>query len=356
MIENASWRWVFYVNLPIALVVLSVAALKVPESKDEEMSGALDWRGALLATIGLGALIFGLIESGTRSLSDPLVLISMLVGVVGLIVFYVVQSRIAEPMMPLGLFSSPTFSGSNLLTLLLYAALGGALFFLPFNLMQVQGYSATAAGAAFLPFIIAMFLLSRWSGGLVTRFGARLPLVVGPIIAAAGFALMAVPNIGGRYWTTFFPATVVLGLGMAICVAPLTTTVMNSVPIRHAGVASGINNAVSRVASLLAIAVFGIVVLGVFTRSLDARLAELAVHDAVHEHFGNQRIKMAAADMPLELYGADVATLQLAVQESFVAGFKTVMVVAAVLAVIGAIVAGVMIEGKSTSPPLPGRR
>jgi predicted MFS family arabinose efflux permease len=252
-------------------------------------------------------------------------------------------------MMPLKLFRSRNFLGANLLTLFLYAALGGGLFFLPLNLIQVQGYSTTAAGAALLPFILLMFVLSRWAGGLVGQYGSKLPLIVGPLIAAAGYALLAVPAINANYWTTFFPAVVVLGVGMTVSVAPLTTTVMSSVDTHAAGAASGINNAVSRVASLMALAVMGVVVAAVFNHGLDQRLGRIAAPASMIEAVKAQRSKLAAIEVPTHGNARTRAAVKHAVAESFVAGFRWVMVISALLAVASALSAWIWISGESAS-------
>jgi MFS family permease len=238
-------------------------------------------------------------------------------------------------------------------TLLLYSALGGTLFFLPLNLIQVQGYTATAAGAALLPFILIMFFLSRWSGGLVERYGGKLPLVLGPTISAIGFALFAVPGVGAHYWSTFFPAAAVLGLGMAVSVAPLTTVVMNSVPRNRVGVASGINNAVSRVAGLLAIAVFGIVMLHVFSDSLDSRLSKLRLPASVQSALADQRINLAAAAVPEDLAPALQQAVRRSIDESFVQGFRTVMLLGAALALASGITSLLLITNRTKSVQLP---
>lgn len=347
LVENASWRWIFFLNVPLAAIVLGILFWRVPESRDEEGSGKLDWWGAVLITLGLGAVVYGLIESSNLGLSHPLVLSCLVFGAALMIGFIFVEANSRSPMMPLSLFRSRTFSGANLLTLLLYSALGGVFFFFPFNLIQVQGYSATAAGAAFLPLILLMFLLSGWSGGLVSRYGAKLPLTVGPIIAAIGFALFAVPGIGGSYWTTFFPAVVVLGVGMAISVAPLTTTVMGAVKVRSSGIASGINNAVARAAGLLAIAVLSIFVLNTFNHSLDQRLVMLEIPKEAQQLLDEQRIKLAGAEVPAGLSTEMSAMLKQAIALSFVDSFRLVMFIAVGLALASAIVAAVMIKKRS---------
>src|SRR3982750_607776 len=191
IVDHVSWRWIFLINPLIALPCIWIALRHVPESRDAQAVRGLDGRGAMLALFGLGALVYGLIAAPERGWSDAMVLVSLTAGILLLAVFIWQEQRSAAPMMPLRLFASPTFSGVNLLTLLLYAALGGAIFFLPFLFIQVHGYSATLAGAAFLPFTFVMAAMSRWSGGLIDRFGARLPLVIGPAIAAMGFVLLA---------------------------------------------------------------------------------------------------------------------------------------------------------------------
>jgi predicted MFS family arabinose efflux permease len=289
-----------------------------------------------LATIGLGGIIFGLIESSNRGWSDPVVIAALLLGLFALAAFVAVETRKQAPLLPIFLFHERNFAGANLLTLFLYGALSATFFFFPLNLIQVQGYTATAAASALLPFIALMFLLSRWSGKLVDRYGARRPLVLGPTVTAVGFALFAAPSIGGSYWTTFFPAVIVLGLGMALSVAPLTTTVMNSVGAERAGIASGVNNAVSRVAAVLAIALFGIVMLGTFSRHLNRELEQRNISSATRQEIEAQRNKLAAMKVPAELRGS--------VNESFVAGFRVVMSINVALALASAASAALMIR------------
>jgi hypothetical protein len=333
---------VFFINIPLAVLVTIISFWRVPESSDPESAG-LDWLGAAFAALGLGALVYGLVESSRLGFNDRSVLAALTAAVVLLALFVMTERRVPNPMLPIALFRSRIFTGTNVLTFLLYAALGGTLFFLPLNLIQVQHYSATAAGAALLPFILIVSLLSRWSGGLVTSYGPKLPLLIGSFIAASGYLLFMLPTVGGSYWTNFFPPVVVLGLGMAISVAPLTTTVMGSVAENHAGIASGVNNAVARTAGLIAIAVLGIVMLHVFNHALDRRLAEWNLPTSVTRSLEMQRTKLAGIAIPEDQDPATQQRIRRAIDESFVFGFRAVMAMGAALAVASAATALIFI-------------
>ena len=338
LVQHLSWRWAFFVNLPLAAVVVAIALGRVPESygNTKQRRQRLDLLGVAFAALGLGGIAFGLIES------IPLAAIAG-VGLLG--VFAVFEQRVRSPMLPLTLFRSQTFTGTNLLTLFLYTSLSGVLFFLPLNLIQAQGYTAAEAGASLLPFIALMFFLSRWSGNLIQRYGARLPLIIGPMIAAFGFALFARPGIGGSYWTTFFPAVTVLGLGMAITVAPLTTAVMGSVSQDRAGIASGVNNAVSRVAGLLGVAALGLVLSVAFNRSLDRRMTALSLPAAVRAEVDAQRSRMAEAKV-------NDPRARLAIDDAFISAFRAVVWIGAALGVASAGCAAVLVrkEPRETAP------
>jgi EmrB/QacA subfamily drug resistance transporter len=348
LIQHASWRWAFFINLPLAAAVIAISLSHVPESRSTAAKG-VDWLGAVIVTIGLGGLVYGLIESAPFGWSNPLVFGPLIIGAACLLIFSFVEARVAAPMVPLELFRSRSFTGANLLTLFLYAAIGIFFFLYPLDLIQVQGYSATATGAAALPAILLLFLLSRWSGGLVTRYGPRPPLIVGPLITATGFILFAIPSVSGSYWSTFFPAFVVLGFGMAITVAPLTTVVMSSVDQDRAGTASGINNAVARIAGLLAIAVLGSVMVRAFSTRLDRDLARLTIPPEVMKNLESNYIKLAAIEIPPSLGSNTSAEVRGAVNDAFVYAFRLVMLICAGLAVASAVQAWLLIEGKAGS-------
>ncbi len=337
LVDHYSWIWAFLVNVPLALVVLAITAKHVPESRGGDAAAPLDWLGALLATLSLGGVVYAFIEAPSQGWGAGAVLAALAIGIGAGIGFVWAELRVRVPMLPLSFFRSSNFSGANLLTLLLYAALGGGLYFFPLNLIQVQGYSATAAGAALLPFILIVFALSRWAGQLVDKVGARLPLVLGPAIAGAGFALFAVPGTSANYWSGFFPAVVVLGLGMAITIAPLTTTVMNAVGTEAAGVASGVNNAVSRVAAVLAIAVFGLLMAWAFGARLDEGLRTLAAPQQVVDFMAGQRARLAEAALPPGIEGAAADALREQIRAAYVAGFRWIMLASAGLALLSAL-------------------
>jgi EmrB/QacA subfamily drug resistance transporter len=333
LVQTISWRAIFLINAPIAAVVLWIVWRHMPRSKTS--SGSVDWIGTILVSAGLGGVVYALIEAPAKGLRG--VAVAAGVGVAALIAFGVVEQHVGDPIVPFKLFRSPSFSGANLLTLLLYGALSAGTFLLPFNLIQVQGYPPARAGAAFLPFVVTMSLLSRFTGALADRIGARPLLIVGPIIAGSGLALLALPGIGGSYWTTFFPGVLVLGIGMAITVAPLTTTVMTSIEDeQYTGAASGINNAVARTAGLLAVALLGVTAVSVFGGDLDRRLAAMHVPPQLRQAIDAQRVRLAEATVPPGVDAQERARIERAIREAFVHAFRVNVIGAGLLAMLSA--------------------
>jgi EmrB/QacA subfamily drug resistance transporter len=335
LVDEAGWRWIFWINLPLALAVLALLATGVPESRATDVAAGLDVPGAALATAGLALLVVALIESPRLGALHPIVALSGLVGLVALIAFIAVERRSPAPMLPPGLFRSRTFLGANLLTLALYAGLGGALFFLPLHLINQRGYSALAAGAAMLPFIALLSLLSRRAGVLVDRHGARPLLIAGPALAGCGMALFALPPAHAGYWSGIFPGMTLLGLGMALAIAPLTTAVMNAAPPGRAGIASAVNNAVSRVAFLIVVAGLGAAVVTLFRLALPPEAAAL---------LGEEALRVGAARPPAGLAPADAARLAGEIAAAAHAAFRLAMLASAAMAFAAAAIAAAMLR------------
>jgi EmrB/QacA subfamily drug resistance transporter len=330
LVDHASWRLIFLINPLVAAPTLWIAWRYVPESRDLSTSEGLDWWGAVLIFGGLGALVYGLIAASHAGWLDGTVIGSLAAGLILLAIFASVERRSATPMMPPELFRSRDFTGINLLTLLLYGALDGALFFLPFLLIRAHGYSATAAGAVYLPFTVILALLSRWSGRLADRFGTRGPLIVGPVLVGLGFVLLGMVASATEYWIFLLPMAL-LGLGMTITVAPLTTAVVNGVSERRIGMASGINNAVAYVASLLFVAVLGTVALNAFGRSLDRQLGATQASGEIRAVVASSREAFAAPSMPEDMSVEDRHMIRRMITASYVRTLQLVMFIAAAL-------------------------
>lgn len=344
-VDQLSWRVVFFINIPLAALAL-YGLTHVPENKNETITRHIDWLGAVLVTLGLAGLTYGLVTIGDQGV-DPLAVLALVVGIVALIGFVIVESRIEHPMVDLRLFRSRAFSGANVMTAFLYGALGGSLLFLPLNLTQIQGYSATLTGLTLAPFGILLALLSPWSGSLVDRYGPRLLLTVGPAIVGIGFALLGlngITNGPNDYWTTYFPAMVVMGIGMGITVAPLTATVMGSVPASQSGTASGINNAVTRSAQVLATAILGGVALAVFSGALSTRLEIVEMPAEAYAAVIDSSSELGNIAIPETLSPETQTQVSEQIQFAFIDMFRLVMAIAAVLAWISAVLAALIIR------------
>ena len=343
LVEFVSWRAAFLITPIMALAAIPIALRYVPESRDPQ-SHRLDLLGAVLATAGLGGLVYGLIESSASGFTDPLVLTALLLGALALSAFVFAERHEKDPMVPPSLFRSREFDGGNLVTLLFYMALTGSLYFVPFLMMQVHGYSALVAGSSFLPFVAMNVLLGRLSGRICARFGAKIPLVVSSLVVAVGFLLFALPGTEhGSYWTAFFPAMVVQGFGMSLVITPLTTVALDSVEGEHSGMASGVNNAAARVAGLLAVAVLSLFVYGTFSANLDARLDNMNLPSEVRSEMEAAKSHLGAAEAPEGVDVAMAGRIERAIDESFVAGFRTAMFISVALALASALAAALLV-------------
>lgn len=356
LVEADLWRAIFFINVPLAAIAL-FALRRVPETRNPDAPRQPDLLGALLVALGLAGIVYGAVAlgegSGVETIGGIPPLVYMLAGVVILAAFVWVESRSDHPMIPLTIFRSHTFSGANLMTAFLYAGLTGALFFLPLNLQQVQGYSPSIAGFTLLPFGLLLAVMSPWAGGLVPKYGPRLPLTVGPAIVGLGFLALALPGLtdgASDYFTTYFPAIVLTGVGMGITVAPLSTAVMGSLPPEQAGIASGVNNAITRSAQVVAIAIMGGIALSVFSSRLDDRTADLALSDDQRAALAAEAGDLGDAQPPETMDTAMTDAVQGMIDQSFVDMFRVLALIAAGLAFLSAGLAALTIDPR-LSPP-----
>ncbi len=341
------WRYIFFINVPIGIAALFILSAHVQESRDEQGSHTLDVPGAVTIALGLAGLTFGFLRIPALGLSNWQVIAALTTGALLLAAFIRIESRSPNPMMPLSLFASATFSGTNLLSFFLYAGLGAGMLFLSLNLVQVQGYSQLLSGLSFLPFTIMMILTARFAGGLADRHGPRLLLMGGPAAAGTGLLLLSfVQQTSGpaAYWTTFFPGIFIFGLGMAFTVAPLTAAVMGSVTDQLSGTASGVNNAVTRIANVFAYAIFGALAVVFYTGALQKQLSKLPLNGKQKQAVMMQAINLGNAKIPASLHSEAKAAVRKVYHASFINAYAQIMRIAALLAYAGALMSALFIR------------
>lgn len=338
LIDALSWRWIFLINLPLAVATLLMTYRAVPESRDETSEKKLDFAGGISAAIGLGGATYALIESPTLGLYDQKVMIAAGLGLVGLITFFIVERRGAHPMVPMSIFRNMTFSGVNAATLFIYFAINAAFFYLILGMQQIHHYSALAAGSAILPITVILLLGSSTVGKISDKVGPRLPMTIGSLICALGLLVAAFRGGTANYWTSIFPVVMIFGIGLTLIVAPLTTAVLSALEERRAGVASGINNAVARLAGLLAFAILPAISLAPFTTSLKAGLMDLPLT-------GDQRTAIVAAadaqgglEPPADISPALRHRVGDVVESAFLDGYTRAMLLAAILVALGGLI------------------
>jgi len=342
------WRYIFFINIPIGIIALLMLAFRVQEIKDEDNHAQrLDFPGAITIVLALAALTFGFLRIPDLGINHPQSYGPLLAGLLLFSLFIYIELKSKSPMMPLTLFANATFSGANLLTFFLYAGLGAGILFLSLNVVQVQGYSQLQSGLTFLPFTLLMIAIARFAGKLADKYGPRLFLIAGPAIAGAGLLVLSfVGQTHGpvEYFTTFFPGIFVFGLGMSFTVVPLTTAVMSSVSDHLSGTASGINNAVTRIASVFANAIFGALAVLIFSSTLNTEIKNIPLHPAVQIAVLKEAGNLGNARPPQGIAKAVSAKIEKAYHNSFIHAYAVIMRISAILAFLGALMAVIFIK------------
>ncbi|RYU92135.1 DHA2 family efflux MFS transporter permease subunit [Mucilaginibacter terrigena] len=344
------WRYIFFINIPIGIVALIILAKQVKEIRDENSKQGLDIAGAVAIALGLAAVTFGFLRIPAVGLNNWQVYASLGGGLLLLLAFIIIEKKGRHPMMPLQLFTNITFSGANLLTFFLYAGLGAGMLFLGLNMVQVQGYSQLQSGLTFLPFTVLMIVIARFAGALADKHGPRLFLIVGPACAGAGLLILSfVKQTAGpaAYWTTFFPGILVFGLGMSFTVAPLTAAVMSSVSDHFSGTASGVNNALTRIANVFANAILGALAVLFFSGALQGEIKNVKLNDKQKQLVIKQAVNLGNAKAPEVFNEQDKATIAKAYKESFIAAYANIMRISAGLAFLGAIMSVMFIRNSA---------
>jgi EmrB/QacA subfamily drug resistance transporter len=341
LVDAVSWRAAFFSVVPIALLAILVAKWRVPHPPTLRRAPPVDWVGASLSTLGIACLVSAIILSSANGVTASLLLV---IGALALATFGWLEWRSPSPMVPPRLLFSSSFFGLNILTLLLYFAVTSVFFLLPFNLIQVQHYSALDTGATFLPFAVIVGGFSRWAGSLADRWGARRLLVLGSLTTAAGLALFSLPGVGGSYWSTFFLPMATVALGMAISATPLTTVVLDAVAPPEAGIASGVNNLFARMASLLAVAVIGVATMALFSRAIDQQGQLAALPPSLQQALTGEHRGFVDTELPDSVQGRDRTVLERLIAEAFVASFRSVVGLSAGVALVAAFVTALMVR------------
>jgi EmrB/QacA subfamily drug resistance transporter len=344
LVDHVSWRAVFLINLPLGLIGWFIAYRYLPESRDETASGRLDYPGLLALMAGLGGILFGLIEGEHLGWGSPLIVTMLEGGTAALALFVWVEAHSSNPLIPLHLFRNRSFTGINLMTLVLYIGLGAPFFFLTLNLQQIQGYTAAQSGLATLPIALSLFILARLVGGLSDRYGPMPFLVAGTLTVTAAFFVYRLPTLADNYWTSFFPAVLLNGIGLGLLVVPLTVVALGSLPQRYSGIASGFNNAVSRVAQMLSIAVLGAMMTRLFSQSVLARVAGLGLSSETLATLAANTRNLGETAVPPNLPPETAVLVNHAIQLAFIDGFRFVMLIAALCALVGLLLGVLLIR------------